>query len=275
MCASVNPRRQIHGIDFSGAKDAAKRIWITSGTAAGRALRIDDCKSARALLGLEGHKNLCYAALRAYIKTKPDAIFGIDFPFGLPKELVIQKNWREFVAAFAGLYESPELFRETCLKAAAHRELKRQTDRLTHTPFSPYNIRIYKQTYFGISKLLSPLVGQNLACVLPMHPPLANKPWLIEICPAATLKKMDLYISYKGREEKHRKARRVILEKMVATRAIRLKKSKIKAIIVEDIGGDALDSVIAAIAVFLASRKGLIPQEVSRDTHAVEGWVYA
>jgi hypothetical protein len=270
----VNLRRKIYGIDFSGAQDAAKRIWITSGSTAGKALRIDDCKSARELLALEEHKNLSFAALGDYIKGKPGAIFGIDFPFGLPKELVIQKNWREFVAAFAGLYESPELFRAASLKASAHRELKRQTDRLTHTPFSPYNIRIYKQTYFGISKLLAPLVSQNLACVLPMQNPRANKPWLIEICPAATLKKMHLYISYKGRGEKHRKSRRLILEKMVETRAIRLKKSKITAIIVEDSGGDALDSFIAAMATFSASRKGLIPQEVSRDTHAVEGWVY-
>ncbi|UCH22316.1 MAG: DUF429 domain-containing protein [Deltaproteobacteria bacterium] len=270
----MNPRRQIYGIDFSGAIDAPKRIWITSGSTAGRALRIDDCKSARELLALEEHKNLSFAALGDYIKGKPGAIFGIDFPFGLPKELVIQKKWREFVAAFAGLYESPELFRETCLKAAAHRELKRQTDRLAHTPFSPYNIRIYKQTYFGISKLLGPLVNQNLACVLPMQKPLANKPWLIEICPAATLKKMHLYISYKSRSEKHRKARRLILKKMVESRVIRLKKSKIAAIIAEDKGGDALDSVIAAMAAFLAARKGLIPQEVNRDTHAVEGWVY-
>jgi hypothetical protein len=41
--------RTIFGIDFSGAADAGRRIWIASGKVKGEVLHTDDCFPARAL----------------------------------------------------------------------------------------------------------------------------------------------------------------------------------------------------------------------------------
>lgn len=270
----MNPYRQIYGIDFSGAKDAGKRIWITAAVIEGGTLQINDCKRVKDVEGSGDDRETCYAVLRSYIKVKKNAIFGIDFPFGLPAELVTQRSWTEFATAYADLYKSPEEFRASCFAAAGNRELKRKTDRQSQSPLSPYNIRIYKQTYFGISKLIAPLVSENRVCVLPMQHPVAAKPWVLEICPAATLKKIKSYMPYKGRSEKHRKARQRILKKVLKPGSIELNCPKILTTVAEDKSGDALDSLIAAMATFLASRTGLIPREITCDTYAIEGWVY-
>ena len=51
------------------------------------------------------------------------------------------------------------------------------------------------------------------ACVLPLQAPLPAIPWLLEVCPASTLKQVWSYrYSYKGREEQKREAREHILE---------------------------------------------------------------
>ena len=40
-------RRLIYGIDFSGAQDAGKKIWIAKGVVKGDSLLIEDCFRAR------------------------------------------------------------------------------------------------------------------------------------------------------------------------------------------------------------------------------------
>jgi len=43
----MNPRHHIYGIDFSGAKDAGKKIWIAKGIVKWETLLIEDCFRAR------------------------------------------------------------------------------------------------------------------------------------------------------------------------------------------------------------------------------------
>jgi hypothetical protein len=43
----MNTRHHIYGIDFSGAKDAGKKIWIAKGIVKGETLLIEDCFRAR------------------------------------------------------------------------------------------------------------------------------------------------------------------------------------------------------------------------------------
>ena len=40
---------RIYGVDFSGAKDAGKKIWIAEGVVKGDSLLIEDCFRARDL----------------------------------------------------------------------------------------------------------------------------------------------------------------------------------------------------------------------------------
>ena len=58
-------------------------------------------------------------------------------------------------------------------------------------------MRIYRQTYYGIRDLLGPLVAKNLVNVPPLHDSGDGVPWLMEVCPASTLKASGLYGSYK------------------------------------------------------------------------------
>ena len=92
------------------------------------------------------------------------------------------------------MFGYPLTFKTKCNDAAGNNELKRKTDEETSTPFSPYNLRMFRQTYFGIKDILAPLVIDKIACVLPMQQPEQYKPWIIEICPASTLKNLNPYI---------------------------------------------------------------------------------
>jgi hypothetical protein len=165
------------------------------------------------------------------------------------------------------------MFRSVCRAASNGSELKRVTDRESLTPFSPYNIRLYRQTYFGIRDILVPLVQDGLVCVLPMQPTAPGKPWLIEICPASTLKAERLYWPYKGKSEKYQRGRTRILEELAARAPLSIS-TRLRLIILDEPGGDALDSLVAAFAAYRVLRNPDSPWIPSTDAYALEGYVY-
>jgi hypothetical protein len=271
----VTNYRRICGIDFSGAKDAGKRIWIASGIVEQDGLLIEECYRAKDLPGSGKDRDQCLAVLRDFIGRANACAFGLDFPFGLPQALVKhKKSWEDFVLSFPGDYFAPEEFRRLCREASGGHELKRITDVESQTPFSPYNLRLYRQTYHGIRDVLHPLVRDQLACVLPMQSALSGKPWILEICPASTLKQRGLYSSYKGRTNAHHAARAFVLESLEATGPLSILAQGVRSAILEDRGGDALDSVIAAFATFRALRHPALLTVESSDAYALEGYVY-
>lgn len=160
--------QRVYGVDFSGAKKAGTRIWIASATIAGETLEIEDCCQAKDLPGSAVERDQCLDALRYFISAQKTCSLGLDFPFGLPKKVVRANSWEEFVLSFGNHYLDPEQFREICWVAAGNCEERRDTDRISQTPFSPYNRRLYRQTYYGIRDVLAPLVRDQLVCVLPM-----------------------------------------------------------------------------------------------------------
>ncbi len=265
--------RLVYGVDFSGAADAGKKIWITKGVIQGEALRIEACYQAADLPGSAVERDVCLAALRAFIARETDSAFGLDFPFGLPRKLVKMDTWEDFVLFFPTTYLDQDAFRDTCLRAAGGSELKRVTDRESSTPFSPYNIRLYRQTYFGIRELLVPLVRDGSACVLPMQTALPDRPWMLEICPASTLKRESLYWRYKGKGEEHAMARERILEAIEEMAPLSLP-SLLRSVILDDPGGDALDSVVAAFAAFRVVRNPTGVVAAQDDVYTLEGYVY-
>ncbi|RZN33437.1 MAG: hypothetical protein EFT35_10655 [Methanophagales archaeon ANME-1-THS] len=244
-------RHRIYGVDFSAAADAGKKIWIASATVEEWGLRIEDCCRAENLKGSGRDLNRCLAALRNFIEREGVCAFGFDFPFGLPRSLVNTDSWEDFVLSFPQRYSSPEEFHKSCLSDAGGSELRRVTDVESQTPFSPYNLRLYRQTYFGIRDLLGPLLRNQLVCVLPMQRPLSVKPWLLEVCPASTLKRIGVYSPYKGRKEKHHVARAHILESLEEMSSLSIP-TALRREVIGDHHGDAIDSVIAAFTTFRA-----------------------
>lgn len=265
--------RQVYGIDFSGAADAGKKIWITRGAIKGETLRIEACYRGADLPKSGVERSRCLAALRAFIAGEIASVFGLDFPFGLPRELIKADTWKDFTVSFPDCYAGPEAFRETCRSVTGGSELKRATDREGSTPFSPYNIRLYRQTYYGIREVLAPLVRDGLACVLPMQTPMPDRPWLLEICPASTLKQESLYQPYKGKSEEHAKARTRILAAVEQIAPLSLPGS-LRSKILEDAGGDALDSLLAAFSVSRAPLGGAGAVPMGDEVYGLEGYVY-
>lgn len=267
-------QRRIYGVDFSGAKDAGKKIWIAGGVIEGEMLRIEACRRADTLPGSGKPRDQCLKALRGFIASEEEYVFGFDFPFGLPRALVKQENWEDFVLAFPDEYPSAEAFREICRTAAGGRELRRVTDVESQTPFSPYNLRLFRQTYYGIRDVLRPLVQNQLVRVLPVQGVQPGKPWILEICPASTLKRESLYLQgYKQGDEGYA-ARARILEGIEATGILSIASSAVRSAILDEPHGDALDSVIAAFATLRALSNPAALSVDSGVNYTLEGLVY-
>lgn len=271
-------RRRIYGVDFSGAQDAGRKIWIAAGLVDDTGLRVEECFRGEDLPGSRRDRAGCLKALRDFVRGQTASAFGFDFPFGIPSRLLQDETWETFVRRFPARHGSPEDFRESCRRAAGPHEVRRDTDRESHTPFSPYNLRIYKQTYFGIRDLLAPLVSENAVCVLPMQAATVQRPWLLEICPASTLRHLGrnrMYHGYKGRTGKHAEARRKLLTTLDREGEPISLTPRVRSAIVADPGGDALDAILAALATHRALRNPLILQLLA-GTHAyiLEGYVF-
>lgn len=212
------------------------------------------------------------AALRLLIQGERDAAFGFDFPFGLPRQLVDESTWRAFALNFSSRFDRPEDFRSWCWERAGRKELRRETDIECKTPFSAYNLRIFRQTFYGIRDLLAPLLRDRAASVVPMEPADPGRPWLLEICPASTLKTLGRYDSYK--HPKARQERKRLAELVLATPGISAKEDVVAALI-DDARGDALDSAIAACAAYRAVMSGLTTPRTKSTAWRVEGQVFA
>jgi hypothetical protein len=273
-----NTPRAIYGIDFSGALDAGRKIWITLGMIKGGVLEIRNCRPGYSIP--EGGKKLhdCLAALVKFIANHRNSIFGFDFPFGLP--LAILENfgcetWIQFIFSFSHKFGDPHDFKRKCKELAGNREAKRITDYDSQTPFSPYNLRIFKQTYFGIKDVLNPLLQTGSACVIPMQQIIEDMPLLLEICPRSTLVKEEMaHKKYKGKTKEHLKNRRDILNRLKG-RNVAIPRKGLQRVIIADAGGDALDSVIAAYTVgkSLLNPTFPFPQGWKKE-YALEGYVY-
>jgi hypothetical protein len=268
---------KVYGIDFSGAKNAGSKVWIASAVIIGNALQIEDCYQAKDLPDSDAERDRCLGTLRHFISEQKACAFGLDFPFGLPRKLIKDNDWEEFVLYFGSRYSDPEQFRKDCRTATGGPESKskRETDIEAKTPWCAYNLRIYKQTYYGIRDLLAPLVRGQLAYVIPMQRKLPGKPWLFEVCPASTLKNINLYLSpYKKRDMESRVHRERIIEGLEETGTIRIKSSELRLKILGDWHGDALDSVIAAFATFRALSNPACISLPGSSAYELEGYVY-
>lgn len=213
------------------------------------------------------------AAIRNFIVEERPGAFGIDFPFGLPQSLVKEEEWEAFILSFPQKYSNAEEFRKSLYISSEGYELKRVTDRECQTPFSPYNLRLYRQTYYGICEVLSPLIRSHLVCVLPMQRALPGKTWLLEVCPASTLKHERLYLPYKGSSRSHYSVRTHILTWIEEACGIQLP-GTVRLAVLDDEYGDALDSVIAAFATFRAIRNRAHSTAINNDTCMREGYVF-
>jgi hypothetical protein len=268
--------QEVHGIDFSGGRSAGKRTWIASGAMEDGSLKIDDCRTASKLPGSGTQRDKFLDALVDWIADQGFAAFGLDFPFSMPAELIEEDTWEAFVRAFPKKHDSADHFRMACQRKVPGEEITRGTDKEKETPFSPYNLRLYKETYHGIANVLAPLVEDDSVCVLPMQEPEVGKPWIFEVSPASTMKSSGQRQQYKGSTQEHRAARTQILKQMQGAGKLTIRAQGVLSSVLRDSDGDALHSVIGAhmvTQVLLHAEDKLIPDEPHGDI--IEGHVYA
>ncbi len=243
----MTARSRVLGVDFSGARDAGTKIWIAEAIVTANGIEIESCRRARDLPGGAVDRDRALRALVEHLAGKTDALAGLDFPFSLPPELIPDQSWEEFVSGFARRFPTPASFRDDCTDRGGGHELKRRTDVEARVPFSAYNLRLFRQTYWGIRDVLHPLIANDAARVIPIQTPRAGATVIAEICPASILKREGLYGSYKGRDPRLRMARASIVEQLIERRALRRPGACVLSRMLDDTGGDALDAVIAAI----------------------------
>ncbi|HEY2891273.1 MAG TPA: hypothetical protein VGJ31_11630 [Dongiaceae bacterium] len=258
--------RRIFGIDFSGAAKAGNLIWLAEAVQTGDSLTITSCRRAADLPGGTVDRDVALAALRTFIAATPDAIFGCDFPFSLPRKLIEEADWPSFIAGFS--HRDADAFRAHCRSRSSGREIKRKTDELSRTPWCAYNLRLRHQTFHGLGTLLRPLVLADQAVVLPMQKPREGRPWLIETCPASLLISIGHRPSYKGR--KQRDIRSALVSELIGRGLFRELPPEIHRTVIDNAGGDALDSILAAVATAAA----LSEVEAGRGGDSLEGRVY-
>jgi hypothetical protein len=251
----------IYGVDFSGAKLAGRNTWVAR-------LEPPRGRSRRGpyrLVELACLERLCSTAERAaalahlvqVIAGSDEALWALDFPFGLPVEVM------EPGCPWAGQFDFLHAWGEDaygagleCLRRAqalgGPNHIRRLTDAEARAPFDCYHYRIIYQTFHGMRDVLGPLRSIRRTAILPFHYrrlPSARRV-LVEACPASTLKRLGLpHQNYKQAEggpltRKRRRTRGAILDGLAGHVAI---DDRHRRVMMRNGGGDALDAVIAAV----------------------------
>ncbi|NYT19007.1 MAG: hypothetical protein GKC08_01760, partial [Methanosarcinales archaeon] len=212
----ANPKTLIYGIDFSGSKTACKKIWVSRGTIHNQTLHINSCSPISDLMpnDIRKDRDNCLAFLKNLISNKPEAIFGLDLSLGFPEVLLNGQSWESSILNFSKSYSSAEDFRIKCRNAMNNKEVKRATEIQKKAPFCVYNLRLYRQTYYGIRYIIEPLLKKKAARIIPMQEPHPDKASVAETCPACTLKRNSIYVPYKGKNKRELENRRMILSAM-------------------------------------------------------------
>ena len=280
--------KAIYGVDFSGARLAGRNTWVARIERGGRGA--GGCGSPWRLASLARLEDLCGTASRAealghlveLIGASESALWSLDFPFGLPVE-VLGERWAgqfEFLGEWgedgygAGL-ECVRRSKELC--GAKH--IRRLTDIEERAPFDPDHYRIIYQTFHGMRDVLAPLRRWRDTAILPFQYrrlPRARRV-LVEACPASTLKRMKLpHQNYKQPEggaltPKRRRTRRVILDGLARHVCI-LPTDRLR--IMRNGGGDALDAVLAALGAARSWRETDHPAVARHRRYPREGRLY-
>jgi len=313
---TFDPPDRLLGVDVSvAAGSAGDGTWIADGRAAGDRLRIDSLSPAAALAGGPRARPETLDALVGLVRSLDgDAAVALDFPFGVPVELldggpdpaagpaaagpdgsdgsdgaddhagpVGPADWPAFVSGFRDRFPGPDAFAEACVArtravAPDRTYLRRATDERVGAR-SPYGFVVDTLAYHGIASVLARLVDDDGIRVVPIEPPAADATLVLETYPAATFDRLGLARDrYKGADapERDRRERNVagLCEPGPDGTDGLIVTGDRRATAAADADGDAADALAAARAAFAATRSREA-LAVDDPRAAVEGWIYA
>lgn len=267
---------RVLGCDFTSAPSKRKPITYAVGKLESATLSIENILSLPAFTDFE-----------ALLQQEGPWIAALDFPFGLPRELLSNlrwpQTWEGYVQQCAALGKTS--FEQTLLRyqgsrPAGNKLHMRVTDTLAgaRSPMMLYRVPVGKMFFQGAPRLLSSGVS-----ILPCRPTGTNK-IAMEGYPALVAQRWIGKYSYKSDERKkqsaeQRAARQRLVEAICSDElhsvyGIDLQLSEIQAQrLIEEPMGDQLDAVLCTIQAAWAyverDRNYGIPTLVD----GVEGWI--
>lgn len=250
----------VFGVDFSGARLAGENTWVAHLVPAPlqrqpHRLRLVELTRLTKLAGTAAREP-ALAALVQLIRQSDAALWAMDFPFGLPVEVMPPgARWLDQLDWLDGWGEDAYGLGLECIRRAKRAGLGMHVRRLSDTearaPFDAYHYRIIYQTFFGMRDVIAPLARTPRTAVLPFQYrrlPTARRV-LVESCPSSALKKLGLpHQNYKQPAGGpltgvRRRTRRVLLDWL--SRVVVIGPTH-RRVMMRNGGGDAMDAVIAA-----------------------------
>lgn len=274
-----NAPEVIYGVDYSASKrDAGRNTWIAKCDPIDDDKLVVDCLAdAAAFLNCMPKRNATNKALVECIVDGTEKVraLGIDFPFGLPSDLLeTEDDWHAFVADVPDRWGAlGEVSDPATLYEAAReyvdgdaRRLRRVTDD-EHGGQAPTGFRIKTQTYYGISCVLAPVADD--VSVLPMDAMVSNT-LVLETYPAGTFRKLEersangsvFPTGYKRDTHESIRRRRANVDAL-ADAGVVFGRHRQFAVATDD----ALDAVAAAYATWRATEDGDPSETASREGH--------
>jgi hypothetical protein len=224
------------GVDWSGGRAARRKIW---------AARIDLGEQAlirlwRPFAHCRGPEEVA-AAVPPWLGEESFDVAGFDFCFGLASAQLQRLDLPLDGPAALGRALTARSWDAEEFRRAVGPERKRATDLARRTTFAPTNLRMYRQTYWGL---------RTLADVDAPIPPwsFGDRP-VVEVFPRHVRRALGPELGLKiGADD--------------------------RAAMERDRDGDALDAVLAALAAGAALSHGFagVPSDAASSG---EGWIYS
>ncbi|QEL15650.1 DUF429 domain-containing protein [Limnoglobus roseus] len=247
---------RFYGVDFSGARQAGDTIWVAELAPTRRGFAVTSLRSLTSLCGT-AERAAALQHLVAMILASEGALWGFDFPFGLPLELFPHGTpWADQFAFLAEWEEDAYGCGLECVRRATElfqrKHILRASDAEARTPFDTFHYRLIYQTFFGMRDVVNPLRQTPGTAVLPFqYRKLARaKRVVVECCPGSVLKRVKVpHQNYKQPlggplTRKRRLTRHAILDWLGGEVKIA---DKFRRVMMRNPGGDAMDAVIAAV----------------------------
>ena len=270
--------RAILGVDFTSAPGPRKALTVAHAELADARLTITDIDHVTSFTDFE-----------ALLQTPGPWVGGFDFPFGLPRELVITLGWPH---AWPQMVKHVQALGKDAFKAALNavresrpmgsRYIARRGDAAagSSSPMKLVNPPVGLMFFEGAPRLLAAGV-----CVHPCAPSQDSR-IALEAYPGYLARQITR-ASYKkdgkeGARADRREARTAIIEALTAGHASvapleLVVPNLLKSLCVEDGSGDVLDAVLcavqAAIACVRATTDGSDDYGIPAEADPLEGWI--
>lgn len=272
------------GVDFSGAALAGRNVWLATARPLRRGkLRLDSLDCLESLAGA-ADRDAALGHLVRLVMQSQSALWAMDFPFALPIEIVDPgTRWTGQIDLVRRWGGDAQGFGRWCVARAralgGKLHIRRETDRITRTPFDCYHYRIIYQTFHGMRDVLASVADDRSTAVVPFNRINGStRRVVVEACPGSTLKRLGLpHQMYKqptggALTRRRRMARHAILDGLQG--AIQIDE-RFRRRIMRNPGGDALDAVIAAVGASAGWREWSAGRTPALPRYLLEGLIFA